>query len=202
MGSVTATRRLRLGRIARSVLAIASGPALALVLGTACGGPAARTADVAVSGEWRTFEGTWTASGTRTALDLGSGHRAWTVYMNGSLSLTGENRPGVGFQAEMIGFTDSVSGLVGRSVWTDERGDKVFSELTGDWVGSGGARIVGTFLGGTGRYAGVSGGYEFQWQYMIPDEGGSAVSGRTKGLKVRARLGGPPAGPSPAGSAQ
>jgi hypothetical protein len=186
MGSVTATRRLRLGRIARSVRAIASGSALALVLGTACG-PAARNADVAISGE-RTFEGTWTASGTRTALDLGSGHRAWTVYMNGSLSLTGANRPGVGFQAEMIGLTDSVSGLVGRSVWTDERGDKVFSELKGDWVGTGNA-IVGTFLGGTGRYAGISGGYDFQWQYMIPDEGGSAVSGRTRGLKVRAVLG-------------
>ena len=43
--------------------------------------------------------------------------------------------------------------MVGRAVWTDERGDQVFSELKGEWVGTGN-RIVGTFIGGTGRYAG------------------------------------------------
>ena len=117
------------------------------------GEPAGLAAD-----EWRTFGGNWTATGTRTTLDLGSDHRASIVHMNGSLVLAGENRPGVGFKAEIVGFTDSQRGMVGRSVWTDERGDKVFSELTGEWVGTGN-RIAGTFLGGTGRYAGATGEY-------------------------------------------
>ncbi len=111
--------------------------------------------------------------------------------MNGSLLLTGENRPGVGFRAEFVGFTDSQSGMVGRAVWTDERGDKVFSELKGEWVGTGN-RIAGTFLGGTGRYAGATGEYEFQWRYVLTAEDG-AVSGRTAGFKGRVRVGAPPA---------
>ena len=64
-------------RADRSPLAIrASWPALALLmLGAACGGPAATAQTAPAAGEWRTFEGSWTASGTRTTLDLGSDHR-------------------------------------------------------------------------------------------------------------------------------
>ena len=77
--------------------------------------------------------------------------------------------------------------MQGRCVWTDERGDMVYSELRGEAVGSGN-RIVGTFVGGTGRYAGVTGDYTFQWQYVIDAEDG-AVSGRVVDFKGRARLG-------------
>jgi hypothetical protein len=66
--------------------------------------------------------------------------------------------------------------MQGRCVWTDERGEMVYSELKGEFVGTGN-HIVGTFVGGTGRYAGVTGDYSFQWQYVIGTEDG-AVSGR------------------------
>ena len=46
--------------------------------------------------------------------------------------LAGPGRPGVGFRSEVIALVDSETGLVGRSVWTDERGDQVFSELKGE----------------------------------------------------------------------
>jgi hypothetical protein len=101
--------------------------------------------------------------------------------------LTGAQRPAVGFKAQAIGFSDSRAGMQGRCVWTDERGDMVYSELKGEAVGSGN-RIVGTFVGGTGRYAGVTGDYTFQWQYVVDVEDG-AVSGRVVDLKGRARLG-------------
>jgi hypothetical protein len=68
------------------------------------------------------------------------------------LTLTGLLMEGVGFQAQAMGFTDSLAGMQGRRVWTDERGDKVYSESKGEFVGTGN-HIVGTFLGGTGRYA-------------------------------------------------
>src|SRR4029453_8521470 len=104
-------------------------------------------------------------------------------------------------RGEIVGFTDSQSGMIGRAVWTDEHGDKVFSDLKGEWVGTG-TPIVGPFVGGTGRYAGTTGEYEFQWQYVLAAEDG-AVSGRSTSLKGRARVGAlPGATPSTRGSAR
>jgi len=145
------------------------------------------------AGEWRVFEGTWTAEGTRRTLQMGADHRAAIFELTGSLLLTGPQRPALGFKAQSIGFSDSGAGMQGRCVWTDERGDQVFSELKGEWVGSGN-HIVGTFLGGTGRYVGLSGDYSFQWQYVVDAEDGS-VSGRVVDLKGRARLGQPTTAP-------
>ena len=54
-------------------------------------------------------------------------------------------------------------------------------------------RIMGTFLGGTGRYAGVTGGYEFSWQYVVEAEDGT-IQGRATGLKGRFRVGPAPEG--------
>jgi len=101
--------------------------------------------------------------------------------------LIGDRELGIGFQAQAIGLTDSLAGMQGRCVWTDERGDKVYSELKGEFVATGN-RIVGTILGGTGRYAGLTGEYTFQWRFVVESEDG-AVSGRAVDLKGRARLG-------------
>jgi hypothetical protein len=132
------------------------------------------------------FEGSWTAAGSRRVLQLGPDRRTAIFDLTGSVLLTGAQRPAVGFQARAIGFSDSRVGMEGRCVWTDERGDQVFSALKGEFVGSGN-HIVGTFVGGTGRYAGVTGEYTFQWQYVIDAEDG-AVGGRAIALKGRARL--------------
>jgi hypothetical protein len=148
---------------------------------------AAQTTQAPPAGEWREFGGTWTAAGTRRTLHLGADHRAAIFELTGSLLLTGAQRPAVGFRAQAIGFSDSRDGMQGRCVWTDERGDMAYSELKGEWVGTGN-HIVGTFIGGTGRWAGVSGEYTFQWQYVIDAEDGT-VSGRVVDLKGRARLG-------------
>ena len=120
-----------------------------------------------------------------------SDDRAAIFELTGSVLLTGAQRPAVGFKAQAIGFSDSRTGMQGRCVWTDERGDRVYSELKGEAVGEGN-RILGTFIGGTGRYAGVTGDYTFQWQYVIDTEDG-AVSGRVIDFKGRARLGQPAA---------
>jgi hypothetical protein len=174
------------------------GPVLALQLaGAGCGGPGAKAPEVLPPGAWHTFSGSWTASGTRSTLHLGPDHQTAVFHLNGSLLLIGEQRLGVGFQAEVIGFSDTRMGMVGRAVWTDERGDQVFSELKGEWVGTGN-RIVGTLLGGTGRYAGVAGEYEFQWQYVLTAEDGS-VTGRAVGLTGRVRVGTPADSVPPAG---
>jgi hypothetical protein len=101
--------------------------------------------------------------------------------------LAGAGRPGTGFHAEVIALTDSATGLVGRGVWTDERGDKVFSELKGEGTAENN-RIEGKILGGTGRYAGASGGYAFSWHFVMEAEDG-AIQGRAVDLKGRVRAG-------------
>ena len=160
----------------------------ALLLMASCG-PSGSTPQSPNAGGWYEFGGTWTAAGTRRTLRIGPDERASIFELTGTVLLTGDQRPSVGFRAQAIGFSESRGGMQGRCVWTDERGDMVFSELKGEAVGSGN-RIVGTFIGGTGRYAGVSGDYTFQWQYVIDGEDG-AVSGRVVDFKGRARLGQP-----------
>ena len=145
-------------------------------------------------GEWHEFGGTWNAAGSRHTISLGADRRASIVELRGTMLLSGSGRPGVGFQSEVIALSDSATGLVGRSVWTDEHGDQVFSELKGEGTAARN-RLTGTIVGGTGRYAGASGSYEFSWQFVIEGDDGS-IQGRAVGLKGRIRAGEPNAGGS------
>lgn len=169
-----------------------------LLTTTACGEAGGPAPQIPSAGEWLMFEGTWTATGTRRTLRLGPDRRAAIFELTGSMLLTGAQRPAVGFKAQAIGFSDSRVGMQGRWVWTDERGDMVYSELSGQAVGTGN-RIAGKFIGGTGRYAGVTGDYTFHWQYVVDAEDG-AVSGRVVDFKGRARLGQAAAAPAVGGA--
>lgn len=140
----------------------------------------------AASTEWQEFEGSWNAAGTRRTIPLGKDRSGSIIDLRGTMSLAGTGRPGVGFRAEIIALVDSETGLVGRGVWTDERGDEVFSELTGEGTKESN-HIVGTLLGGTGRYRGATGTFEFSWQFLIESEAGS-IQGRAVGLNGRYKL--------------
>src|SRR6478735_8904897 len=110
------------------------------------------------------------------AIALGADRRGSIIDLRGTMLLAGPERPGVGFLSEAIALVDSETGLVGRSVWTDERGDQVFSELQGEGTAEHN-HITGKFLGGTGRYVGATGSYEFSWQWVIEAEDGT-IQGR------------------------
>ena len=143
---------------------------------------------------WREFEGSWNAAGRRHILPLGGERRASLIDLTGTLLLAGPGRPGVGFRGDAIAINDTATGLVGRAVWTDERGNRVFSELSGQGVAAG-QKVTGTFIGGTGRYAGATGTYEFTWQYVLEAEDGT-VQGRAVGLKGRILVGEPTQAPA------
>jgi len=132
------------------------------------------------------FTGTWTATGDRVIMQLGPSHVSAIFRYSGSLLLSGEQRVNAGFKGDIIGFADSRSGIQGRCTWTDERGDKVFSELHGETIGPG-QPIEGRFIGGTGRYAGMTGEYTFKWQRLTETPDGK-VSGRVVDLKGWTRL--------------
>jgi hypothetical protein len=134
-------------------------------------------------GEWLEFEGSWNAAGSRRTISLGAERRASILDLSGTMLLAGPKRPGVGFRSEVVALVDSDTGLVGRGVWTDERGDQVFSELQGEGTAERN-RITGKFLGGTGRYAGATGSYEFSWKWVMEAEDGT-IHGRAIELKGR-----------------
>jgi hypothetical protein len=173
---VTCARAL--GRTALAALALAAA---------GCGPVTEPSKPVAATGEWREFEGTWSAAGSRRSISLGGDRKAAIIDVRGSMLLAGPGSPGIGFRSEVIALTDTGLGLVGRGVWTDERGDQVFSELAGEGTKAKN-RIVGTIVGGTGRYAGATGNYEFSWQFVMEAEDGS-IQGRAVGLKGRVRPG-------------
>jgi hypothetical protein len=172
---------------------------VALLVGIACAPLPAWAQAASVGSEWREFQGTWTAVGTRQVIPLGGDRRASIADFNGSLVLVGPSRPAVGFRAEAIVLSDSATGIVGRAVWTDERGDQVFSELRGETTATG-SRLFGTFLGGSGRYAGATGSYEFSWRFVLEAEDGT-IQGQSMGLKGQVRAAAPQGAPG-AGSSR
>jgi len=156
----------------------------ALLIVTACG-PTQTTS--LGNNDWHDFQGTWTAIGSRNTVHLDGDRRASIANFSGSLVLAGASRPAVGFRSEALVFSDSVTGVIGRAIWTDEHGDQIFSELRGEGTAAKN-KIVGTFIGGTGRYASATGTYEFSWQFMIENEDGN-VQGQSLGLNGRVRVG-------------
>lgn len=153
---------------------------------TACSRAPQVSKSASSGGEWHDFQGTWTAAGSRNIMRLGGDRWAAVSIFNGSLVLAGPSRPGVGFRSEAIVFSDTATGLVGRAVWTDEHGDQAYSELRGEGTTSNN-KITGTFVGGTGRYSGATGSYEFSWRFVLENEDG-VVEGQSMGLKGRVRV--------------
>jgi hypothetical protein len=199
-GNTTARLRRRTAArshvpLARPRLRFARCVLLALVVAaTGCNPATEPPKPQGASSEWLEFEGSWNAAGSRRSIALGPDRRASILDLRGTMLLAGPGRPGTGFHAEVIALVDSATGLQGRSIWRDERGDEVFSELQGEGTAAKN-HITGTILGGTGRYAGASGTYEFSWHSVMEAEDGS-LQGRAVDLKGRVRPG-PAAGGAP-----
>ncbi len=166
-------------------LTLGTAAVLALVLSGA--GAARQPQNRPATATMRTFDGTWSAAGTRELLPT-DGTDARLSHLSGAIVLGSPDALGtVGMLGEVIAFEDGHGLSVGRAVWTDSRGDRVYSALTGEPI-EGGRRIRGTFTGGTGRYARASGTYEFSWQYVV-ETGEFAVQGRAGDLHGHFTLG-------------
>ena len=159
---------------------VAGGLALALASLV----PAAAGQGAAPAG-WKAFEGSWSVSGKRSTVPIEGGATAAVVEVSGAVVLTSGEGLSRGFRGEVIGFDDGQGVSLGRTVWTDEHGDRLFSRLKGEPIETG-RRIVGTITGGTGRYAGLEGDYSFTWKYVLSAEDG-AIQGRAARLEGRVR---------------
>jgi hypothetical protein len=138
---------------------------------------------------WHPFEGTWSVTGRRQTLATEAGGKAAIVEASGAIVLRNGEGLSRGFRGEVIAFDDGQGMSVGRSVWTDERGDRVFSRMKGDGFEAA-KHVTGTITGGTGRYAGLEGEYSLTWSYIVVAEDGS-IQGRAIGLTGRVRRRGP-----------
>jgi len=167
-----------------SVLTIALAGLLVM---TACNRSRQTSESLSTDSGWHEFQGTWTATGSRTSIPLGDGRRASIAKFEGTVILVGPSRPVVGFRAEALTLNDTATGLVGRAVWTDDRGDRVYSELRGEGASTGN-KLVGKFLGGTGRYSGAFGSYEFSWRFVLETEDGQ-VQGQSMSLNGTIHVG-------------
>ncbi|HEX5070656.1 MAG TPA: hypothetical protein VFV78_10635 [Vicinamibacterales bacterium] len=134
------------------------------------------------------FEGTWSASGQRQVLPTEAGVSALTIQLSGAVSLRTSGGLSRGFRGEVLGFDDGTGLAAGRAVWTDDRGDRIFSVLQGDVLAAGNRQMRALITGGTGRYAGFSGEYEFHWRHLITVEG-AQVSGQAVNLRGHVRPG-------------
>lgn len=161
--------------------------ALLLAVASAAHGCARPPAEP-VAEDWRAFEGSWTAVGTRRSLPTEGGGTAAVLHLSGTVTLQLGGGLGRGFRGEAIGFDDGRALRVGRWVWTDDRGDQVFGTATGEPVASG-RRFEATITGGTGRYAGITGDFSFIWQEVVAEDR-EAFHVRTDGLRGRYRRGG------------
>src|SRR5258705_11088520 len=97
----------------------------------ACAPPPQAEPKAASAGEWRAFEGTWSAAGKRHTLELAPDHRASCFYITGSLRLSRPHRLGFGFRAKPIGLVYSRTVTSVRCVWYGELGYVPFNELHG-----------------------------------------------------------------------
>jgi hypothetical protein len=157
---------------------------LSVLMLTSAGGAATSHAQETPASEWRAFSGSWSAVGRRQTLPTERARAAAIIQLSGAVVLSTSSGLSGAFHAEAIGFDDGQNGT-GRSVWTDSRGDLVFSELKSQALATG-RRITGTITGGTGRYAGIAGDWALTWQFVVETEDGE-VQGRTSDLKGRFR---------------
>jgi len=132
---------------------------------------------------WRTFEGSWSATVRRDTLPTEGEREAAIIHLSGAVVLTSGEGLSRGFRGEAIGFDDGQNIRVGRSVWTDDRGERIFAALEGEALATG-RRTVGRVTGGTGRYEGLTGEFTLTWQYVVQAEDGT-VQVRTTDLKGR-----------------
>lgn len=138
-----------------------------------------------VSDGWRRFTATWTLKGQRETLDTGAERPSSIIHLSGPLTMTSGRELGRGLLGEVIGFDDGAALLVGRAVFTNESGDKIFCDLRAEPIGTS-RKATATITGATGRFAKLEGEFSFTWQYVL-DSGSGEVDLRAVNVEGRTR---------------
>lgn len=131
---------------------------------------------------WKTFEGTWSVTGQQTLLPTERGLASATQF-SGAIALEATGPLTRAFRGQVITYDDGSGAVTGRAVWTDHKDDRIFSTLKGN-MSDPNHRVTGTITGGTGAYAGITGDYSFEWQYVLSGDS-PTIQGRAINLRGR-----------------
>ncbi len=147
---------------------------------------AASAGELQRSGE---FQGHWTSIGTAQTLVLDESRYATILRLQGTIAIQSSTGLTRALQTDCVGLNlkETRSTGNGRCVWTDSDGDRMISETTGVLSGTA-AKVRGSFIGGTGKYVGLEGSYELDWQYMSEIEEEGTVHGYSNSLTGKWRL--------------
>jgi hypothetical protein len=110
------------------------------------------------------FESTWDIKGSARKLEFGPSRMLRTVRHTGTITF----RSSKGFvgtvMTSCIGLHDTGQRDIGRCTWVTGDGERLYSELTGSLPpGLDTGTASGVFVGGTGRFTGVTGSYQLDW---------------------------------------
>jgi hypothetical protein len=116
------------------------------------------------------FTARWVVTGEWRGLGLGAAREVLVADLGGRLDVTpGGSGPIVDLATRCLVLWDSSSGAAGRCRWRHPSGDEIFGEVEGDLLAAG-KPVVGRFVGGTGRYAGITGEFRFdKWDSFLLD---------------------------------
>jgi hypothetical protein len=145
-----------------------------------------------------TFSARWVVTGTWRGLGLGEKREVIVADLGGRLDVLPQGGALVDLASRCLVFWDSATGGTARCRWTHPSGDEIFSEVEGGLLAEG-TPVSGRFVGGTGRYAGISGEFRFAgWSALYlereprgaerDDREGRAITGFTNELTGSWRL--------------
>jgi len=112
------------------------------------------------------FRASWNVSGTIHLMEFKD--RGWVAAgrHEGTIILQTDKGQIPTFETECVAFADESQGGVGRCVWESTDGDLIYVETSSSGMGGLG-RSRGKFVGGTGRFDGITGGFSFEWNYNV-----------------------------------
>lgn len=136
------------------------------------------------------FDASWNADGTVHLLEFKDSVPVAAGRLTGTLVMQTNQGAFPSFETECIAFSDDTSVGLGRCVWTNTVGDKVFVELqSSGTAGFGPTR--GRLVGGTGRFEGISGGFVLEWNYSVSGWEDATLTGHTIRMNGNFQLGRP-----------
>ena len=124
------------------------------------------------------FAANWSAAGESETLVLDEIRAVTTIRSRGVVVTESDQGFVRALQTDCIGINirDVEANGTGRCVWIDSDDDRVVSEIVGA-LSDAMATVRGTFLGGTGKYAGLTGEYELSWQSLLTIEEEGTIHG-------------------------
>ena len=137
------------------------------------------------------FTARWVITGQWRGLGMGRAREALVADLGGRLDVAPGSAGGVivDLASRCLVLWDTALGGSGRCSLRHPSGDEIFAEVEGD-VLLGGKPVTARFVGGTGRYEGIAGGFTFaRWDSFLldreergeqkPDAGGRSLSAFT-----------------------